>query len=104
MRATVTPWALVCSALAWAQSSAAQSHREKSMWRRHHRRHHLPTTVPPRMDRQHGRRAGINTAALDMALALTRSQAISKVLTAVGTFAARRLSSNVVGSAIWLCV
>jgi hypothetical protein len=41
------------------------------------------------MDRQHGRRLGINTAALDMALASTRSQAISKVLTVVGIFAAR---------------
>ncbi len=49
------------------------------------------------MDRQHGRQLGINTAALDMGLALTRGQAISKVLTAVGTFAARRLSPNVVG-------
>jgi hypothetical protein len=85
----VKPWALVCSALAWAQSSAAQSHRERSMWRRHRRRH-LPIMVPPRMDRQHGRRLGINTAALDMALASIRDQAISKVLTAVGTFAARQ--------------
>jgi hypothetical protein len=42
------------------------------------------------MDRQHGRRLGINTAALDMALASIRDQAISKVLTAVGTFAARQ--------------
>jgi hypothetical protein len=41
------------------------------------------------MDHQHGRRLGINTAALDMALASIRSQAISKVLTVVGIFAAR---------------
>ena len=59
------------------------------MWRRHRRRLHLPITVPPRMDRQHGRRLGINTAARDMALASIRSQAISKVLTAVGIFAAK---------------
>jgi hypothetical protein len=54
------------------------------------RRRHLPITVPPRMDRQHGRQAGINTAALDMALASIRNQAISKVLTAVGIFAGKR--------------
>jgi hypothetical protein len=41
------------------------------------------------MGRQHGAQLGINIAALDMALALTRSQAISKVLTALGTFAVR---------------
>ena len=96
MRAMVKPWALVCSASAWAQSSAAQSPREKSMWRRRHRRLHPPIMVPPRMGRQHGRRLGINTAALGMALALTRSQATSKVPMAAGTFAARRLSPNVV--------
>ena len=47
------------------------------------------------MDRQHGRQRGINTAALDMALALTRSRATSKVLTAPGTFAARSLKSYI---------
>jgi hypothetical protein len=46
------------------------------------------------MDRQHGRRVGINTAVRDMALASIRSQAISKVLMAVGTFAARRGSEG----------
>jgi hypothetical protein len=61
------------------------------MWRRHRRRRlHLPITVPPRMDRQHGRQAGINTAVLDMAPASIRDQAISKVVMAVGIFAARR--------------
>jgi hypothetical protein len=48
------------------------------------------------MDRQRGRRVGINTAALDMALASIRSQAISKVLTAVGIFAARVIGPDVV--------
>jgi hypothetical protein len=47
------------------------------------------------MDRQHGRQLGINTAALDMALASTRSQAISKVPTAAGTFVARTLKSDI---------
>jgi hypothetical protein len=60
------------------------------MCRRRRRRLHLPITVPRRMDRQHGRRLGINTAARDMALASIRDQAISKVVMAAGTFAARR--------------
>jgi hypothetical protein len=47
------------------------------------------------MGRQHGRQLGINTAALDMALASTRSQAISKVLTALGTFAVRHRPKTV---------
>jgi hypothetical protein len=41
------------------------------------------------MDHQRGRQLGINIADLDMALALTRSQAISKVPTAPGTSAAK---------------
>jgi hypothetical protein len=52
------------------------------------------------MDRQHGRQRGINTAALDMALALTRSQATSKVLTAPGTFAARKTPKSYIGYAL----
>jgi hypothetical protein len=47
------------------------------------------------MDRQHGRQVGINTAVQDTALASTRRQAIFKVLTAVGTFAARTLKSYI---------
>jgi hypothetical protein len=47
------------------------------------------------MDHQRGRQLGINTAALDMALGSTRSQVISKVLTAPGTFAARSLKSYI---------
>jgi hypothetical protein len=47
------------------------------------------------MGRQHGAQLGINIAALDMALALTRSQAISKVLTALGTFAVRHRPKTV---------
>ena len=47
------------------------------------------------MGLQRGRQLGINTAALDMALALTRSQAISKVLTALGTFAVRHRPKTV---------
>ena len=42
------------------------------------------------MAHQHGAQLGINIAALDMALALTRSRATSKVLTAPGTFAVDR--------------
>jgi|RhiMetdeSRZDD1v2_1073273.scaffolds.fasta_scaffold2073764_1 hypothetical protein len=41
------------------------------------------------MGHQRGRQLGINTAALDMALASIRSQATSKVLTAHGTSAAK---------------
>jgi hypothetical protein len=52
------------------------------------------------MDRQHGRQLGINTAALDMALASTRSQVISKVLTASGTFAARKTPKSYIGYAL----
>jgi hypothetical protein len=52
------------------------------------------------MDHQHGRQLGINTAALDMALASTRSQVISKVLTASGTFAARKIPKSYIGYAL----
>jgi hypothetical protein len=47
------------------------------------------------MDHQRGRQLGINIAAPDMALASIRSQAISKVLTALGTFAVRHRPKTV---------
>jgi hypothetical protein len=46
--------------------------------------------APLRMGRQHGRQLGISIATLGMGLGLTRSPVISKVLTAVGTFAAKQ--------------